>query len=203
MARFLSRRITANTGATYEIEFNIDRIAALRETLSIEVVARRNSSLNEPGQEIQATLDFDLERREVLLKIEGEEAGKISLDAFGDLLQSDEADAIERAGGVAADVWDAVRDNLLSESGNRVGDAVEGAIQALPAFDPILGCLLKGAISAVVGQVIRCYRKPYEGETGFRERLRDIAKCLGRNAWGILGRASWRATRCMITLGFF
>jgi hypothetical protein len=199
MARFISQRIVnPETGQIYEIELSIDRLAALRNSLSVEIVARRRSSDDAAGQEISATVTLDMEGHRLMLEMEGEEVGAIPLD--GNLVSEADLDEVpDAAEGFTGRAWAAVRDNLLSDDGTPAG-TVEEIIQALPVFDPVLGCLLKGGISATAGQIIRCYEEA-DFVDQMTQRLRLTAYCLGRNAWGVLARASWRAARCMATLG--
>ena len=199
MPRFLSARVAdPKTEEVYEIELAIDQLATLRETLTVEITARRHSRDEKP-QEISATLSLDLENRLIVVEIAGEEVGRISLDAKG-IVEADDAD-VDGAEEFFGSAWRAVRDNILTERGDPVADTVEDLIEAVPAFDPVLGCLLRGAISAVVPQIIRCYRDiaPQHPEKWFL--LGAIGRCLGEHGWRILGRASWRAFRCMMRGG--
>lgn len=198
MARFLSRQFQ-HGGDIYHLELSIDRIAALRDDLTVNILVRRYSPDGDGGVTIEAALTLDLGRNEIVIEIEGEELGRIPLDATA-VADADEADA--GAEGVARDAWDALTDHLFNDEGNRTEKAIESIIESIPAGDPFLGCLLKGAISASVGQIIRCHRLIDPREETVARKLRSIANCLGRNVRGILGRATVRSLRCMVSLGF-
>ncbi|WP_343519532.1 hypothetical protein [Sphingomonas sp.] len=199
MARFLSRQFE-HRDRLYHLEIGIDQIAALRDELSIEISARSHSPRGDGGVSIQAVLTVDLERHEIVIEIEGEELGRIPLDATA-VADVDEADA-EGAEGIAREAWDGLVEHLVDGDGNPVAETIEAIIDAIPTGDPLLGCLLKGAISASVGQIIRCYGKLSPQDETVRQKLRALARCLGRNVWGMLGRATARALRCMVRGGF-
>lgn len=196
MARFLSTQFERND-RFYHIELSIDRIAALRSELSIGITARSYSAHGDGAVTIDAVLTLDLERNEVVIEIEGEELGRIPLDAAA-VAEADEHD-VE---GGARDAWETLAEHLVDGAGNPAADTFEAIIEAIPTGDPFLGCLLKGAISASVGQIIRCHGLIPPHEETVRQKLRSIATCVGGRAWGILGRATMRSLRCMIAGGF-
>jgi hypothetical protein len=199
MPGFISARIAdPKSEQIYEIELAIDQLAALRETLSVEITARRQFRGDKP-HEIGAKLSLDFERRVIVVEIAGEEVGQISLNAEG-IVEADDADVDGREEFFGS-AWRAVRDSILTEGGDPVADAVEDIIEAVPAVDPVLGCLLRGAISAVVPQIIRCYRDIAPQHPGSWFLLGAIGRCLGEHGWRMLGRASWRAFRCMMRGG--
>ncbi|MCW4462424.1 hypothetical protein OK349_11960 [Sphingomonas sp. BT-65] len=193
MARFLSSQFE-HGGRLYHLELTIDRIAALRDELSINIVARSYSERRDGAAEIEAALTLDLERNEIIVAIEGEEIGRIPLDAT-EVAEADEADV--GAEGAAHGAWEPLVRHLVDRNGNPLAETVEAIIEAIPTGDPLLGCLLKGAISAGVGQIIRCHGKLQPQDETVGEKLRAIARCLGRSVWGMLGRATVRSLRCM------
>ncbi len=200
MARFLSRQFEYG-GQLYHVEFGIDRIAALRDDLTIEIAARRYSPGGDGGVSILATLTLDLERSEIVIEVEGKELGRIPLDTV-DIAEADERDVegtdIEGVEGLARRAWETLARQLRDGDGNPAAETIEAIIEQIPAIDPLLGCLLKGAISASVGQIIRCYGKLEPRHESIRHKLRAIALCLGENVVGMLGRATYRALRCMV-----
>lgn len=195
MARFLSRQFE-HGGRLYHLELSVDRIAALRDELSIDIAARSYSPGGDGGVSIQATLTLDIERREIVIEVEGKELGRIPLDV-ADIAEADEAD-VEGAKDFARRAWETLAEQLRDGDGNPTAETIEAIIDQIPAVDPLLGCLLKGAISASVGQTIRCYGKLEPRHETVRQKLRAIAACLGENVWGMLGRATYRALRCMV-----
>lgn len=198
MARFLSRQFE-HKDRLYHLEISIDQIAALRDELSIEISARSYSPQGDGGVAIQAVLTLDLIHNQIVIEIEGEELGRISLDATP-VAKADEADVDPER--IADEAWQALAEHLVDGEGNPAADTFEAIIAAIPAGDPLLGCLLKGAISAGVGEIIRCHGKILPHEETVRQKLRSIARCLGVHAWGILGRATVRSVRCMAAGGF-
>lgn len=84
----------------------------------------------------------------------------------------------------------------LSES-----DPIETIIDSIPAIDPILGCVIRGSVSATVGQFLRCWPQCRD-VSDFRERARGLAGCLGANFWRIVGTAMLRIGKCVVKAGF-
>ena len=197
MARFLSRQFRHHD-RIYHLDLNIDRIAALREELSITITARSYSLEDERMVTVEAVLTVDVANNAIVIEIEGEELGRIPLDSI-DVAQADAAD--DGAEDIERTAWDALAENLTCGGDNPVATTVEAIIEAIPTGDPLLGCLLKGAISASVGQIIRCHGEIAPHEDRLRQKLRSIARCLGVHGWEILGRATARSLRCMMRGG--
>lgn len=213
MARFFSRRIR-HGDAEYAIELEIDRLAALRRELSVEI---RAIKLGPNSQQLTATLTLDPDAHEIIVEIEGEEIGRIPIEAQGIVEANDaEADSVEidphdmtpldtdsiqdDRNEYADRAWAMISEYL--EGGDSEGAAIEAIIDSIPAIDPLLGCLLKGGISATAGEIITCYKEiPREVER-LRSRLKFVAKCVGGKAWRILARATYKAGRCMVFGGF-
>lgn len=197
MARYLSRQFE-HGGRLYHLELGIDRIAALRDDLTIEIAARSYSSTGDGGVSIQAAVTLDLERHEIVIEVEGAEIGRIPLDAT-EVSDADDADV---EGADARRAWEILVENLFQADDDPTAETIEAIIDRMPAVDPLLGCLLKGAISASVGQLIRCHGQLTPRDETTRQKLGTIAACLGKNVWGMLGRATYRALRCMAAGGF-
>lgn len=187
MARYLSQQFEYRD-RFYHLEIGVDRIAALRNDLKIEIAARSVSINGQGAEAINVTLTLDLEAQQIVIEVEGEELGRISLDARG-VAEADDMDDIGDT------VWGVLQAHLLEGDGPATG--FEQIMEQIPVGDPFLGCLIKGAISASVGQAIRCYQKMTPAEEGVRQKLRFIAQCMGKNVWGIFGRATARSLKCM------
>lgn len=195
MPRFLAARVVhPDSGHIYELELGTEELMDLQHKLAVQITVRRIAPDEKP-QEIGATLTLDLERRVIVVEIGGEEVGEISLDADG-IVEADDAD-VEGADVDFGAAWDAVRSNIRPAGGGMIADSVEEILDSLPGFDP-LTCLLKGAVSAVVPQIIRCYRQLPQNTDGAWDRVQRVGRCLREYGWRMLGRASWRAFRCMI-----
>ncbi len=192
MARKISQQFRSRDHV-YHFEFGIDQIAALREELTIEIVATSYSIKSQQAESINASLTLDIRREEIVIEIEGDEMGRISLRAQS-IAEVNEQDAED-----GESVWAELIANL--RQGDGAATAFETIMEHIPVADPLLGCLLKGAISASVGQTIRCYQELTPEDEGVRQKLRSIAKCLGQNVWGIFRKATVRSLKCMATGG--
>jgi hypothetical protein len=81
------------------------------------------------------------------------------------------------------------------------GTVVEEFIEAIPAMDPIVGCLVRSGISATAGQLIHC-KNESEDAPWFQQRARAIGRCLREHVYDIGFRTAFRAGRCIARLGF-
>lgn len=196
MARYLSPRFEYQDHV-YQFEFGIDQIAALRENLTIEITARSYSIKDERAEAVTVSLTLDIGRGDIVIEVEGEEVGRVSLNELP-VAQADAAD-IENAEDAARDAWAVLVEYMFGDDGPATG--FETVMAHIPVTDPFLGCLLKGVISASVGQTIRCYQRLTPAEESLRQKLQFIAKCLGNKVWGIFGRAAYRSARCMASGG--
>ena len=77
--------------------------------------------------------------------------------------------------------------------------AIEEIIHLIPG-DPFLGCLLKGALSTVVGQTIRCWRKS-STDLAVAERIGEIGGCLREYGLRMALTFMYRAGRCTLLIG--
>lgn len=82
------------------------------------------------------------------------------------------------------------------------GDQAEAFINAIPAPDPFVSCLLRAGIATTVGQIISCNTNVDRGAS-LGERARAIVLCLRRNAPRMAWRTLTRTGRCVITAGIF
>lgn len=79
--------------------------------------------------------------------------------------------------------------------------AAEAAIEGIPpeiAGDRILGCAIRGGVSAVVGQGIRCFQSTHEIEGGWH-RFNAFVRCMAENFGRISVVALLRTFRCIAT----
>ena len=111
----------------------------------------------------------------------------------------------------------------VGDSVRYLGHAIENLVDALPSPDPFMGCMIKGGLSASIGQAVECYTdlvKAERRDAVEREEDRDwwerkrlpqprrpslkrMFRCMRRNGLNILGSAAKRAGRCALTLGLF
>ncbi len=80
-------------------------------------------------------------------------------------------------------------------------DAIEQAIDAFPAIDPMLGCLIKSGVSATVGQIVRCNNIGAPHRDGINERIHKIFGCLKENIGPVARRAAAKTMWCWLRLG--
>ena len=75
------------------------------------------------------------------------------------------------------------------------------AIDAIPAGDPVFGCLIRGAVSTVVGQTIRCWQ-----QVGAQERLQErtwkVLGCLRESGLKMSFTFVYRVGKCVAKAGF-
>lgn len=72
---------------------------------------------------------------------------------------------------------------------------------AYGAGDLLTGCLVRGGLSSLLGQVIRCKNSTRHLPWYF-PRIQAIGECLKQNLGRIGARTAWRAAKCVITAGF-
>lgn len=93
---------------------------------------------------------------------------------------------------------DILKDDGLIE--HAIGPAgIEQLIHLIPA-DPLFGCIVKSAVSTVVGQTIRCWRASSNAKA-FRDRIRDIGSCLREYGLRMALTFMYRAGRCAVLAG--
>lgn len=77
----------------------------------------------------------------------------------------------------------------------------EGIIQDVPV-DMFFGCIIKGAVSTLVGQIIRCCNRVEAKTDRLREYIGEIASCLKEHGLKMAFTFVCRAGRCMVLAGF-
>lgn len=75
-------------------------------------------------------------------------------------------------------------------------------LDQIPPLDPVIGCLIKGGLLAILKQLLACRRLTDSGRP-WPLRLRAIARCLYDNIVGIGMDAAFRAARCIFRGGLF
>lgn len=140
-------------------------------------------------ESVQIDIEANFETRELKLSHEGQVIGILHLNMGADVDRAaDQADS---------DInWLALIQDFNS------GSTAEQIIDAIPT-DPLLGCFIKGGVSATLGQIIQCWARirPEMPDAAAYDLGREMIGCLGRNSIRTLGRAAWRIGRCMIRLG--
>lgn len=75
-------------------------------------------------------------------------------------------------------------------------------LDQIPPMDPVIGCLIKGGLLAILKQLLACRRLTDSGQA-WPLRLRAIARCLYDNIVDIGMDAAFRAARCILRGGLF
>jgi hypothetical protein len=188
----------------YKVEFDFDDEAIMENSATFEINASfRPISANndEDGwTEISIKGEVNWEKREFVLSYEGQVIGKMPLD-----LLVPESDPL----GTTLDITQ--EDNILGPhfqetakaingiAKDHVSHAIEKGIHLLPT-DPFLGCIIKGAASTAIGQIIRCWQKNREVRP-YKALARRVGSCLRDHATGMLLTFMWRTGRCVLLAG--
>lgn len=84
-------------------------------------------------------------------------------------------------------------------------DDAEQVIDAIPAWvfggDPILGCLVRSGLSAIVGQTIQC-KKDTADSHWYWPRMQALGRCMLLHVPEMTGTAGLRAAKCVYRFGF-
>lgn len=77
----------------------------------------------------------------------------------------------------------------------------EQIAELLSSVDPVIGCLIKGAIGSVVKQTIKCWRATRSDDT-IGERTNQAFRCLKQAGWSVAWNFVKRVGMCLVKLGF-
>jgi hypothetical protein len=132
-----------------------------------EVVGAIRYQGEDTWQEVHLTGRFDVEHGTIFLSWDGVDVVQISA---ADLVQNHLDDALD---------W------------------VETVIGSIPAVDPLLGCLIKGAAATLIVQVARCWF-PIRDTRPLRTLFNKLLDCLRENGFGMAVAFAGRFTRCLI-----
>ena len=81
----------------------------------------------------------------------------------------------------------------------------EQVIDAIPAWvftgDPILGCLVRSGLSAIVGQTIQC-KKSSADSHWYWPRMQALGRCMLLHVPEMTGTAAIRSAKCVFRFGF-
>lgn len=188
----------------YKVEFDFDEEAIMENSATFEINASFRqipANNDEDGwTKISIKGEVDWEERVFILSYEGQQIGKMPLD-----LLLPESDPLGSTLDIAQE--DKVLDPHFHETANaingiannHVSHAIERGIHFLPA-DPFLGCIIKGAASTAIGQIIRCWQKNREVRP-YKALARRIGSCLRDHATGMLLTFMWRTGRCVLFAG--
>jgi len=184
----------------YDLDIEFDDEAIMDATLAFEVTARVT---NPEGQSEEASLRLELDMDNQIGRILHEDdVWHTFMFNAAEAIQDNEG--AEQPPGLVGDVQNDGGGDALSEFVEAgIGSHVEALLEAMPAGDPIFGCLLKAGVSSTLGQALICNEQTRQLNVAtIVERLRRILGCMGDRAGKIVTRAMWRTFRCMARLGF-
>jgi hypothetical protein len=186
------RRTITRGRRQYRFEVNLDDAAIMEDSLAIDIEASTRELSGETWSEwypIKLRVEVRTAEEQAVLLYEDRVVGRISLRT--DVPENDNFDG----DGMDVEAEDAALAPALSEF-----DWAE-AIDAIPAVDPVFGCLIRGAASTVIGQAIRCWK-----QVGVQDELRDrtwkVLGCLRESGTKMAFTFVCRAGMCMVKGGF-
>lgn len=184
-------KIITHGNCQYKIEATLDDAALMDDEASIDIIAsvrRKVGNVWRDWEDSNITLKVNLREQVVEVHHDGKVIGKIPLNS-----EVPDAESFE-----GHDLDIEAEDQALEQAFEHV--ALEEIIQAMPVPDPILGCLIKGAVSTVVGQTIRCWRSARDYKENFAQMARSIAGCLREYGIRMAITFAYRAGKCAVML---
>jgi hypothetical protein len=172
----------------YRVVAELDDAAMMNDLLRLTVQGAVRKLPDGPWAQQTLELVVDVARSLVEIRREG---GKVIATIPLTLPLPDSTDFAGNDIDVLAD--DKLFDGALGTS------AAEELIHLIPT-DPFFGCIVKGAVSTVVGQTIRCWRSTARNAP-LNQRVRDIAGCLREYGLRMALTFLYRAGRCSLMAG--
>lgn len=176
-------------GNKYTLKLEFDDAALMEDAVSVDITGTKEAAGSAP---IEVVFNVTLEigkRRRIVISHGDAEIGVIELPPDGVI--SD----IELPEVPLDQAWDRLKE-LLDRP-----ELLEEIVQALPAGDPVFGCLIKAGISTSVGQVLRCYQD-HRDNPDRRAIAFNVLHCLGAHSARMIMTAIWRTGRCAALAGF-
>lgn len=171
-----------------EYSFRVDLTELVENGASFDLRATRSAAggLDAAAILLRATLE------EGILRLRAEDGAEFAIRL--DVVEIADAEDKDLSGEPDGGLWQTIK--------NAAGDdeAISQLIDAIPAGDPFLGCLLRAGVSTFVGQVVKCTFAASDAE-GWRQTVRQVLACLRRNGVRMLVRTALRAARCWIKGG--
>jgi hypothetical protein len=182
------QRTIRKDGRDYRVDFSFDDEAIMDEAAGFEITAGVKAATSDHWTEVTLRVEVRLASEIIVLSHNDRELARLRLrlplDEGADF--SGEDVDIDRDAGA-----------IEQEIGTHV---LEEIIHLIPA-DPFLGCLIKGAVSTAVGQIIRCWNRVSDTRP-YRELAHRIVSCLRDFRSRMLFTFMWRAGRCAALGGF-
>src|ERR1051325_8342835 len=186
--RFLHRSSPDRREPDFEYELALDfkEAAIMKDQLEIEVIGKRRPIGESKWEQVSLILRYDAPGQSILVLAGEKELGCCGLEKYIEMARGPIESGLQELGEAAG--------GLLGET---LSYSFEEMISGISVPDPVLGCLLKGAVSTVVGQTIRCYNGAKKKEHPIRSTLRCLLEYSPR--MGLV--ATGRALRCAMTFG--
>jgi hypothetical protein len=185
-------------GINYRVSLSFDDGAIMNGSAKFDTIVSRQKEGDEKWNEVSVTSELNWPEKKIILTAKADSLAiqfrhEIDLTAF----LPDAGDAIEKFS-------DEYLDGLLD---GKLVDGVEKLIHLVPT-DPLLGCLIKGSLSTLIGQIIRCWPRIRDESKNRREWKAKIlnmcgmlAKCLQTNSLKMLGTFTRRFLKCALFHG--
>ena len=197
MATIIRKKLIDWDGREFQLDTELDGYGL--EAANRSFVIRFNAEMFDPRTSEPQEVSLFLEVRESF--------DREGISAWINGRHFDPGAEIALSNGLRSDIGDAfidVRDKPLLDDPaipEFFPDAIEQAIDAFPAIDPMLGCLIKSGVSATVGQIVRCNNIGAPHRDGINERIHKIFGCLKENIGPVARRAAAKAMWCWLRLG--
>lgn len=194
------KRIIRKGHEEYRIEIGFDDNAIMDNSAKFEIEAERRTLPDGNFEKVILEIDVQFERNQIVIsnKAPQKVLATLSLDTY-----LEEPGDFEGNGIDLDDEEKHIFDSFSDEAGEPLEAGIaETMIGSIPT-DPFLGCLIKGAVSTLVGQIIRCWNnmRLRSALSSFREKARDIYGCLREYAPRMLFTFMYRSGKCVVTCG--
>jgi|GEM_PF-4342632 len=198
MPRFLEKTFI-DRNKEYKIELGFDDEAIMENIARFEIDGKVREIPDGEWAEVNLVMEVQFESNEIIIRRKNETRilARISLNTI-----LPESESFE---GVDIDIENddiIISENLLDENGMNISaEFAEEIISSIPT-DPLIGCLVKGALSSVAGQTLRCWQvtKNIEEES-YKEKARSMYGCMREYSLRILLTFMYRSGKCIATLG--
>lgn len=181
----------------YRFTVRFDDEAIMDNKGKIRLLAETKKQGDDGWTSLEVDFEYDPEKNQIELSSEGKHLGYIKLDELPDNLMSRLQDAPD---GDDFDTESEIENiESLLDTGEIGAQLTEKIVERFPT-DPIIGCLIKGAASTILGQLIRCWY-PVRETRPYSELLHQIRECLQGTAFRMLGTFIWRTGWCAARMG--
>lgn len=206
MTKFLEKTFF-NGNKEYRIELGFDDKPIMKVAAKFEIDGKVREMPEGKWAKINLVMEVQFEINEIIIKRKDDTRilARISLDTI--LPESESFDGID----IDIEKDDLIiSENLLDENGiNISAKFTEELISSIPT-DPLIGCLVKGALSTVTGQILRCWQTTKKAkkeatkktkEVVNQQKTRSMYGCMREYSVRMLVTFMYRSGKCIATLG--